>query len=55
MIPGRALSAFAEFEMIARVSVSGSPGAQAGDWFASTIVRPAENDQVQLVISELVQ
>jgi len=55
MIPGRSLSGFAEFEMIARVSVSGSPGAQAGDWYASLIVRPAENDQVELVINEQVK
>jgi len=55
MIPGRELSAFAEFEMIARVSVSGSPGAQPGDWFASQIVRPAENNQIELIIGEQVQ
>jgi cytochrome c-type biogenesis protein CcmH len=55
MIPGRKLSAFAEFEMIARVSVSGSPAAQAGDWFASAIVRPAENNRVELTISEEIQ
>ncbi len=54
MIPGRNLSAFAEFEMIARVSVSGNPIAQAGDWFGSTIVRPAESKQVSLSISEQV-
>lgn len=55
MIPGRQLSAFPEFEMIARVSVSGSPGAQSGDWFASLIVRPAEKNQVELQINEQVQ
>jgi cytochrome c-type biogenesis protein CcmH len=55
MMPGRSLSAFAEFEMIARVSVSGSPGAQLGDWFATQIVRPAESDQIELIISEQVQ
>jgi cytochrome c-type biogenesis protein CcmH len=55
MIPGRNLSAFAEFEMIARVSVSGTPAAQSGDWFASSIVRPAENREIQLTISEQVQ
>ena len=55
MIPGRNLSAFAEFEMIARVSVSGNPIAQAGDWFGSTIVHPAESNQVQLSIDEQVQ
>jgi cytochrome c-type biogenesis protein CcmH len=55
MIPGRNLSAFAEFEMIARVSVSGSPAAQAGDWFASAIVRPADSNQIELKINEEVQ
>ncbi len=55
MIPGRNLSAFAEFEMIARVSVSGEPTAQSGDWFASSIVRPAENREIQLTINEQVQ
>ncbi len=54
MIPGRNLSAFSEFEMIARVSLSGNPIAQAGDWFGSTIVRPAESNQVSLSISEQV-
>ncbi len=55
MIPGRNLSAFAEFEMIARASVSGNPIAQTGDWFGSTIVRPAENRKVALSISEQVR
>ena len=55
MIPGRNLSAFAEFEMIARASVSGNPIAQTGDWFGSTIVRPAESAQVSLSISEQVR
>jgi len=55
MIPGRNLSAFMEFEMIARVSVSGNPAAQSGDWFASSIVRPAENREIQLTINEQVQ
>ena len=54
MAPGRNLSGFAEFEMIARVSVSGSPVAQSGDWFASLIVRPAESNQVRLTIGEQV-
>jgi len=54
MIPGRNLSAFAEFEIIARVSVSGQPIAQAGDWFASAVVKPAENDSVSLQIEQQV-
>lgn len=52
MIPGRNLSAFAEFEIIARVSVSGQPIAQSGDWFAAAIVNPAESDEVLLVIEQ---
>lgn len=54
MIPGRNLSAFAEFEIIARVSVSGQPIAQSGDWFTSAIVRPAESDKVLLIIDQQV-
>mgnify|MGYP001813486026 CR=1 FL=1 len=38
MIPGRTLSAFPEVELIARVSLSGQPVAQSGDWFGSQIV-----------------
>lgn len=54
MIPGRALSAFAEFELVARVSVSGQPTAQSGDWFGATIVKPAENDRIELSIQQQV-
>jgi cytochrome c-type biogenesis protein CcmH len=55
MIPGRNLSAFSEFEVLARVSLSGNPIAQPGDWFVSAIVRPADSKQVELVIAEQVQ
>jgi len=55
MIPGRNLSAFSEFELLARVSLSGNPIAQPGDWFVSAIVRPADSKQVELVIAEQVQ
>jgi cytochrome c-type biogenesis protein CcmH len=54
MIPGRNLSGFAEFEVIARVSVSGQPIAQSGDWFAAAIVKPAEGDEVSLLIERQV-
>ena len=54
MIPGRNLSAFPEFEIVARVSVSGDPVAQSGDWFTSAIVEPATGNAVDLVISEQV-
>ncbi len=54
MIPGRNLSGFAEFEVIARVSVSGQPIAQSGDWFATAIVKPAEGNEVSLLIEQQV-
>ena len=54
MIPGRSLSAFAEFELVARVSVSGQPVAQSGDWFGSLLVRPAEDSDVSLSIDHRV-
>ena len=55
MIPGRALSGFPEFELVARVSVSGSPAAQPGDWFGSAIVRPSDSTNISLSIAERVQ
>lgn len=54
MVPGRSLSGFAEFELIARVSVSGQPAANPGDWFGSLIVKPAENSRVELPIQQQV-
>lgn len=55
MVPGRELSKFAEFELIARVSLSGQPGSQPGDWFGSMIVTPASTNDVELEIQEQVQ
>jgi cytochrome c-type biogenesis protein CcmH len=54
MVAGRNLSAFAEIELLARVSLSGGPAAQSGDWFGSMIVRPAEKDSVFLTIDQKV-
>jgi cytochrome c-type biogenesis protein CcmH len=54
MVPGRSLSAFAQFELIARVSLSGQPNAQSGDWFGTRIVIPAENDHIELSIADQV-
>lgn len=54
MVAGRDLSGFAEIELLARVSLSGSPAAASGDWFGSMIVRPAENDSVFLTINQQV-
>ena len=55
MVPGRDLSGFAEFELIARVSLSGQRMAQPGDWFGSVIVTPSANNDVELSIETEVQ
>jgi cytochrome c-type biogenesis protein CcmH len=52
MVAGRDLSGFAEIELLARVSLSGSPAATSGDWFGSMIVRPAEEASVSLTINQ---
>jgi cytochrome c-type biogenesis protein CcmH len=54
MVPGRLLSGFTELEIVARVSMSGQPVAQAGDWFGSEIVRPSESGQISIVINRMV-
>ncbi|MGB5333109.1 MAG: tetratricopeptide repeat protein [Woeseiaceae bacterium] len=54
MVAGRALSGFEEFELLARVSLSGSPAAASGDWFGTLIVRPADTDSVFLAIDQQV-
>ena len=54
MVAGRNLSAFSEIELLARVSLSGSPAAASGDWFGSMIVQPAENNSVFLTIDQQV-
>jgi cytochrome c-type biogenesis protein CcmH len=54
MVAGRALSGFAEFELLARVSLSGGPAAAPGDWFGTMIVRPADANSVNLAIDQQV-
>lgn len=54
MVAGRNLSLFTEFEVVARISVSGQPGQQSGDWYGSAIVTPADQNTVALTISEQV-
>ncbi len=54
MVAGRSLSGFEEFELLARVSLSGSPSATSGDWFGTLLVRPAENNSVFLAIDSQV-
>jgi cytochrome c-type biogenesis protein CcmH len=55
MIPGRSLGAYDELTLTARLSKSGQPGEQPGDWKAQTVVRPKEGTAVALVIDEVVQ
>jgi len=52
MVAGRPLSGFAEFEVVARVSVSGSPAAQSGDWSGSLIVNANSGQTIDLVIDQ---
>jgi len=52
MVAGRPLSGFAEFEVVARVSLSGSPAAKSGDWSGSLIVSANSGQTVDLVIDQ---
>jgi cytochrome c-type biogenesis protein CcmH len=52
MVAGRPLSGFTRFEVVARVSLSGSPAAQSGDWSGSLIVEANSGQTVDLVIDQ---
>jgi cytochrome c-type biogenesis protein CcmH len=54
MVAGRPLSAFSELEIVARVSVSGSPMAQSGDWQGSLIINANDSQAVDLLIDQKV-
>ena len=54
MVPGRVLSGFAELEILARVSLSGQPMAQSGDWFGSLVIAPSDTNSVDLIIDQKV-
>ena len=55
MIAGRSLAAYPEITVIARLSRSGQPTAQPGDWEAQAVVRPNGGATVALVIDQVVQ
>jgi cytochrome c-type biogenesis protein CcmH len=56
MIKGRSLGDYDEITLIARLSRSGQPAEQPGDWYAQTSYRPKEGpDTVALVIDQVVQ
>jgi cytochrome c-type biogenesis protein CcmH len=52
MIAGRPLSGFSEFEVVARVSLSGAPTARSGDWSGALIVTANSGQTVDLVIDQ---
>jgi cytochrome c-type biogenesis protein CcmH len=54
MIPGRVPSGFAQLEIVARVSLSGQPMAQSGDWFGERTVAPGSGETFAVVIDSQV-
>jgi len=50
MIPGRVPSGFATLEIVARVSMTGQPIAQPGDWFGQVVIDTAAQEEVQITI-----
>lgn len=54
MIPGRVPSAFVQLEIVARVSMSGQPIAQPGDWFGSVSIAPADSPVISIEINQQV-
>lgn len=52
MVAARPLSAFTEFEIIARVSISGSPMAQSGDWSGAVLVNTDDTRSIDLIIDQ---
>jgi cytochrome c-type biogenesis protein CcmH len=54
MIPGRVPSGFAKLEIIARISLSGQPIAQSGDWYGEQIIDTSATEPVQIIINQRV-
>ena len=55
MIQGRSLANFERLTVVARLSASGQPTEQPGDWFAQVEVDPKATGVVALVIDQVVQ
>lgn len=55
MIPGRVPSAYEKLEIVARVSRSGQPIAESGDWYGQKIIDVAANESVNITIDQQVQ
>lgn len=54
MMPGRLLSAFNELEIVARVSLSGTPAARPGDWYGEHTVSQPGSTPIDIVIGKQV-
>lgn len=54
MIQGRSLADYEELVLVARISASGEPTEQAGDYFARTTYRPDGSGEVELLIDQVV-
>lgn len=52
---GRPLSGFSEVEIVARVSISGNPTAQSGDWSGSLLINISNQQAVDLIIDQKVR
>jgi cytochrome c-type biogenesis protein CcmH len=55
MIPGRSLGDYEELTLVARLSASGQPAEQPGDWYAQSTVMPGESGPIELVIDQVVR
>jgi cytochrome c-type biogenesis protein CcmH len=54
MIAGRSLSALPELSLVARISLSGQPAEQPGDFYAEASYRQGDANRVALVIDKVV-
>jgi len=54
MVTGRVPSAYEQLEIIVRVSASGQPIAQPGDWFGQALVSPADAASIAIVVDQQV-
>ncbi len=54
MVPGRAISNFADLEIVARISKSGQPMQQPGDWYGSVVIDNRSLQSTSIVIDQVV-
>ncbi len=54
MLPGRPLSAYTRLEIVARVSMSGQPIEQPGDWYGTANIDTSESTRAEIIIDRVV-